>query len=397
MKFIKTWRWFGPEDAVQLLHIKQMEVEGIVTSLLQIPVGEVWPLEAIEERKAMIEAAGFPYGWQVVESVNVHDSIKSGQPKRDQFIENYKQTLHNLGKAGIRLVCYNFMPVLDWVRTHYNYQLPDGRETIFFDFPQLAAFDLFLLKRAGAEKEYSSEIKSKAAALFQQMNDEEKRQLQQTLMGVLPGTNQTISLDEFRLALKKYENTDASQLRDNLHYFLQQVIPVAEKQGIKMAIHPDDPPFSVLGLPRIVSTLSDLKAIVEMIDSPSNGITFCSGSLGARADNDVTAMAGVLAPRINFIHLRNVQHLEHGSFMEANHLHGAVDMPAVMQVLINEQERRARHGHSDIEIPLRPDHGFRMIDDFQRKTYPGYSAIGRLKALAQLEGLEMGLRRALKK
>lgn len=397
MKFIKTWRWFGPDDPVQLSYIKQMEVAGIVTSLLQIPTGEVWPLEAIEERKTMIEAAGFPFGWQVVESVNVHDSIKSGQPERERFIDNYKQTLLNLSEAGIKIICYNFMPVLDWVRTHYHYLLPDGRQTIYFDSIQLAAFDLFILKRTGAEKDYSSEIQEKAAALFRQMNNAEKNRLQQTLMGVLPGTSQTISLDEFRLALKKYDKTDADQLRDNLHYFLQQVIPVAEERGIKMAIHPDDPPFAVLGLPRIVSTFTDLKTIIEMVDSPSNGITFCSGSLGAGVDNKVIEILGEVAHRINFIHLRNVQNLEYGSFMEANHLHGTVDMPAVMLELIKEQQRRAVQNRPDIDIPLRPDHGFRMLDDIQRETYPGYAAIGRLKALAQLEGLEMGLRRASKK
>lgn len=392
MKFIKTWRWFGPNDPVQLSDIMQMEVEGIVTSLLQIPVGEVWPLQAIQERKTMIEAAGFPHGWQVVESVNVHDSIKSGQPDREQFIDKYKQTLRNLSKAGIKIVCYNFMPVLDWVRTHYHFQLPDGRQTIYFDFIQLAAFDLFMLKRAGAEEDYSAEIQEKAAVTFQQMNDADKKRLQQTLMGVLPGTSQTISIEEFRQALQKYQQVDAEQMRENLNCFLQQIIPVAEEVGIKMAIHPDDPPFSVFGLPRIVSTSADLKAILEMVDSPSNGITLCSGSLGARADNDVIAIINEVAHRINFIHLRNVQHLEHGSFMESNHLHGAMHMPAVMQHLIQEQQRRANKNRSDIDIPLRSDHGFRMLDDFQRETYPGYASIGRLKALAQLEGLEMGLR-----
>ena len=392
MKFIKTWRWFGPDDPVQLSHIRQMEVEGIVTSLLQFPVGEVWPAEAIAERKAMIEAAGFPHGWEVVESVNVHDGIKSGRPERDQFIEKYKKTLQNLGKAGIKIVCYNFMPVLDWVRTHYHYRLPDGRETIYFDFIQLAAFDLFILKRDGAEQDYSPEIKEEAALVFQQLNSSEKERLQHTLMGVLPGTSQTISLNDFRNALAKYQYVDADQMRENLYFFLRQIIPVAEAEGIKMAIHPDDPPFSVLGLPRIVSTLVDLKAIIEMVDSPGNGITFCSGSLGARPGNDVTTIAKEIAHRINFIHLRNVQHLEHGSFMEANHLQGAVNMPAVMQELIKEQQCRANESRSDIDIPLRPDHGFRMLDDFNRDTYPGYASIGRLKALAQLEGLEMGLR-----
>jgi len=393
MKFIKTWRWFGPDDPVKLSGIRQMEVEGIVTSLLQIPVGEVWPLEAIEERKAMIETAGFLYGWQVVESVNVHDSIKCGLPERDKYIEKYIKTLQNLGRAGIRIVCYNFMPVLDWVRTNYHCQLPDGKETVCFDFIQLVAFDLFILKRQGASQEYSSEIKEKAAFVFNDLSDKGKERLRQTLMGVLPGTSKTISMEEFQQALLKYQNVDVSQMRDNLHYFLNQIIPIAKAEGIQMAIHPDDPPFSVLGLPRVVSTLSDLKAIIAMVDSPSNGIAFCSGSLGARADNQVPTIAKEVAHRINFIHLRNIKFLEYGSFMEANHLHGDVDLGEVMLVLIKEQQRRLKHNLSNIDIPLRPDHGFRMLDDFSQNTYPGYGGIGRMKALAQLEGLEMGLRK----
>ena len=393
MKFIKTWRWFGPNDPIKLSSIRQMGVDGIVTSLLQIPVGEVWPLEAIEERKAMIEAAGFPYGWQVVESVNVHDSIKRGGPDREQFIENYKQTLRNLGKGGIKIVCYNFMPVLDWVRTNYHHQLPDGKETVCFDFIELAAFDLYLLKRPGAAQDYTIEIINKAKAVFEQFSNNEKKRLQQTLMGVLPGTSKTISLEEFRQALSQYQKIDTERMRENLYYFLQQIIPVAEQEGVKMAIHPDDPPFPLLGLPRVVSTLADLAAIIKMVDSPSNGITFCSGSLGARFGNDVTVIARNIALRVNFIHLRNVTHLSDGSFIEADHLNGAVDMPSVMLELIGEQKRRASQKSLDIDIPLRPDHGFRMLDDFNRETYPGYASTGRLKALAQLEGLEMGLRK----
>ena len=400
MRFIKSWRWFGPEDPVSLDYIEQIGVEGIVTSLLHIPVGDVWPIEEIQKRKHRIAWRDYahkttprPLQWLVTESVNVHESIKTGAADRDRYIENYIQTIKNLAACDIRTVCYNFMPVLDWVRSHYQYKLPNGAEAIRFDLPALAAFDIHVLQRENAEADYSPEMVELALETFQEMTEAEKSAVQRTAMGVLPGTDRVYSLYEFQQKLKMFKEIDGTKMRENLRYFLQCVVPEADAVGVKLAIHPDDPPFPVFGLPRIAGSEQDFTEIINMVDSPGNGITFCTGSLGVRADNDLPGMVKRLGHRIHFLHLRNVQRLENGSFMEADHLHGDVDMHAVMKALVEEQVIRKDSQRPDIDLPLRPDHGFRMMDDFNRNTYPGYAAIGRMKGLSQLEGLEMGIRR----
>ncbi|MGK7397696.1 MAG: mannonate dehydratase [Candidatus Cyclobacteriaceae bacterium M3_2C_046] len=393
MNFIRTWRWFGPEDPVQLKDLAQLQIDGVVTSLLQFPVGETWPMAAIAERKSLLSQYGL--NWLVVESLNVHPSIKFNEPDRADYIQKYQQTIRHLAWAGVRIICYNFMPVLDWVRTHYFFELPDGRQTIRFDIPSLAAFDLFALKRNAAADDYSDQIKLEAENIWQNLEEDQKDTLKQTIMGKLPGTDQVFKLAEFDQALQKYQQVGPDQLRENLYYFLQQVIPVAEAEGVHLAIHPDDPPFPVLGLPRIVSTHQDLVEIKNMMDSPANGFTFCSGSLGARYDNDLAQIIRDTAERIHFLHLRNVHRLSQGSFTEADHLKGDIDMTQIIKLLVQEQEKRKILGRIDVNIPMRPDHGFRMLDDFQRNTYPGYSLIGRLKALAQLEGLEKGIRNSI--
>ena len=402
MRFIKSWRWFGPEDPVSLDYIEQIGIEGIVTSLLQIPVGDIWTVDEIEKRKNRVERRDFVnrnqegnLKWTVAESVNVHESIKTGAEDRDKYIENYIQTIRNLASCDIKIVCYNFMPVLDWIRSHYQYKFPNGAETILFDFPALAAFDLHILRRENAEIDYNPEMVELATQTFQQMTDADKYAVQRTAMGVLPGTDRVYSLYEFQKKLKMFQDIDRVKMQDNLKYFLQCVIPEAEAVGMKLAIHPDDPPFPVFGLPRIVGTEQDLADIVNMVDSPSNGITFCAGSLGVRPGNDLSGIVKRLGHRFHFLHLRNIQRLENGSFMEADHLRGDIDMHAVVKALVEEQIVRKNNERADVDLPLRPDHGFRMMDDFNRNTYPGYAAIGRLKGLAQLEGLEMGIRKLL--
>ena len=393
MKLVKTWRWFGPQDPVKLNDLMQMGVEAVVTSLLHIPVGEEWTPTEIEKRKRLIEH--FPFHWTIVESLNIHESIKTGSKERDYYIEQYIKSIRNLSAAGIRTVCYNFMPVLDWVRTHYAYPLINETETIRFDFPSLAAFDCFILKRKDAEQSYPERLVKTAKYLFNNLSSIQKKELQNTCMGALPGTDQVLSLDEFRAGLQRFNKIGAERMRENLAYFLRKVIPVAEDAGVKLAIHPDDPPFSVFGLPRIVSTAQDLQLIHSMIPSASNGITFCTGSLGVREDNDVPDMLEQFGNRIHFFHFRNVIIEADGSFMEADHLDGKVDMAAVMKKALRELTRRKEQGDLSREIPWRPDHGFRMLDDFRRDTYPGYALNGRFKGMMQIEGLEKGVRRFL--
>ena len=388
-----TWRWFGPQDAVSLMEIKQAGVKGIVTALHHIPCGEVWSVEEIKQRQKVIEAVGLD--WTVVESVNIHESIKVGASDRDQFIRKYQQTLRNLAKCGIRLVCYNYMPVLDWTRTQLAHPVEDGSTALRYDPTALAAFELFILKRKGAEDQYSKEQKVTAEKYFSAITQAEKEKLQQTILAGLPGTDEVFTPDEFNRFLERYQDVDAQQLRKNLVYFLQQIIPVTEEVGIKMAIHPDDPPFPILGLPRVVSTEDDLQFITSQVPSPSNGITFCTGSLGGRSDNDLPGMIERLGDKIHFLHLRNVQRNSDGSFHEANHLEGSTDMFAVMQAVINEQQKRINSGREDITIPLRPDHGHQFQVDIDRNFYPGYSGVGRLRGLAELRGLELGIRRMM--
>ncbi len=389
----QTFRWFGPADPVTLTAISQCGATGIVTALYHIPVGEVWELDEIIQRKKLIEEAGLR--WSVVESVNIHESIKTAGADRDKYIENYISTLQNLAKAGIEIVCYNFMPVLDWTRTDLDYLLPNQATALRYDAKALAAFDLYILERNGARDDYSSAQQQIAKQYLDGITADEKAQLINNLMAGLPGTNKTLSIAEFKEHLQRYANVDATGLKENLAYFLRGIIPAAEQAGVKMCIHPDDPPFPILGLPRVVSTEQDLADVVNFCPSPSNGLTFCSGSLGARADNDLPGIVERLGEHIHFLHLRNVQREADGSFYEAEHLGGSTDMYAVMKNIVLEQQKREKDGREDIAIPMRPDHGHKLLDDFNYKTYHGYSAIGRLKGLAELRGLEMGVKRSL--
>lgn len=388
-----TWRWFGPDDAVTLPEIKQVGAEGIVTALHHIPCGEVWSLEEISLRKEVIDNAGFR--WSVVESVNIHESIKTGAADRDAYIDKYQQTLIHLSKCNIKTVCYNFMPVLDWTRTQLKFRLEDGSYALRFDPLALAAFELFMLKRKEAEEIYTEEQQRNAHAYLQKLSESEKDTLQQTIMAGLPGTDEVFTPEEFTVHLERYKDIDEQGLRENLAYFLSKIIPLAEEHDINMCIHPDDPPFPILGLPRVVRTEEDLKYIVDSVPSMRNGITFCTGSLGARKDNDLPGIVQRLGDKIHFLHLRNVQHNMDGSFHEADHLTGSTDMFAVMKAVIEEQQKRIQSGREDVAIPIRPDHGHQFLFDADRKFYPGYSAVGRMRGLAELRGLELGIRRMM--
>ncbi|MGM0543742.1 MAG: mannonate dehydratase [Pseudomonadota bacterium] len=384
-----TWRWFGPNDAIRLDEIRQTGATGIVTALHEVPNDQAWSVEAIRERQRMIEAAGLT--WSVVESVPVHESIKQGLPERDALIATYCQTLRNLAACGIDTVCYNFMPVLDWTRTDLAYALPDGALALRFDQLAFAAFDLYLLQRPGADAEYSAEEKKQAHRYLGGLDSAGRDQLVNTLIAGLPGAEEHYTLAQFRAVLDEYADIDASRLRENLGYFLQAVIPVAEELGIRMAIHPDDPPRPLLGLPRVVSTREDAQWIVDCMPSPANGLTFCTGSYGVRQDNDLVAMTRHFAPHIHFIHLRATRReAENLSFHEAPHLAGDVDMVGVIHALVDEERRREREGGA--RLPLRPDHGHQILDDRQRNTAPGYSLYGRLRGLAELHGVELAVR-----
>ena len=391
MNFEQTWRWFGPDDPVTLTDIKQTGATGIVSALHHIPNGEIWPVSEIAAHKKKIVSAGLT--WSVVESIPVHEDIKQRTGNYVQWIENYQKSITNLAECGINTVCYNFMPVLDWSRTDLNYRLNDGSTGLRFDEVALAAFDIFILKRKGAENDYSSNVNLKAKSFFHSLDETSKEELTKTILAGLPGSEEGYTIEEFREMLKSYGEISEGDLRNNLYYFLQEIIPVAEAANVRMAIHPDDPPFSLFGLPRVVSTETDARELIETIDSPHNGLTFCTGSYGVRPDNDLPGMIQRLGHRIHFIHLRNVQR-EPGSrsFYEANHLEDSVDMAAVMDALIREQIRRKKEGRSDIAMPYRPDHGHRMLCDFDQKSNPGYSCIGRMRGLAELRGLEMGIR-----
>jgi mannonate dehydratase len=386
----QTFRWFGPSDPVTLAAIKQTGATGIVNALHHIPCGDIWSMDEIKQRDAIINKAGFK--WSVVESVNIHESIKTASSLRDRYIEKYIATLKNLGKAGIKVVCYNFMPVLDWTRTNLDFRLPNNASALRYNAPAVAAFDLYILEREGAYKDFNAQQQQIAKEFLDSINAEEKELLINTIMAGLPGTDEVFTIDEFKDHLKKYQDTDASKLKDNLAYFLKAIIPTAEEEGIKMCIHPDDPPFPILGLPRVVCNEKDLGDVINSCPSPNNGITFCTGSLGARGDNDLPGIVSRLGEHIHFLHLRNVQREADGSFYEADHLGGSNDMYAIMKNLILEQKKRVANGREDIAIPMRPDHGHKILDDFNYDTYPGYSVIGRLKGLAELRGLEMGIK-----
>ncbi|MEO8886443.1 MAG: mannonate dehydratase [Mucilaginibacter sp.] len=389
----QTFRWFGPSDAVTLSAIRQTGATGIVNALHHIPSGAVWSPEEIKKRKDIIEAAGLT--WSVVESVNIHESIKTDGPGRDEAIANYIQTLKNLAAADIKTVCYNFMPVLDWTRTNLDFRLPNNASALRYHAPALHAFDLYILERPEAFNEFTPAQQKAAKAYLDSLSSEEKELLINTIMAGLPGTDEVFTIPEFKEHLKKYENIDAKALKANLAYFLQAIIPDAEKLGVKMCIHPDDPPFAILGLPRVVSTEEDLKFIVDSAPSPSNGLTYCTGSLGARGDNDLPGIMNRLGQHVHFLHLRNVRREADGSFYEDNHLEGTTDMYAVMKAVILEQKKRLDAGRDDIAIPIRPDHGHKILDDYNYNTYPGYSVTGRMKGLAELRGLEMGIKKTL--
>ena len=389
----QTWRWYGPQDNVTLNDAKQAGATGIVSALHHIPNGDIWPKEEILKRKKEIESKGLT--WSVVESVPIHENIKTQTGNYKLYIENYCNTLRNLGDCGIDTVCYNFMPVLDWTRTDLDFQLKDYSTALRFDKIAFAAFELFLLKRKGAETRYTEKEINKAHEYLERISDNKKEELINNIIAGLPGAEENYSLRTFNNILDTYKHIDAKKLKDNLFYFLKEIIPVAEEVGINMCIHPDDPPFPILGLPRIVCNVKDIEDILNAVPSLNNGLTFCTGSLGVLKKNNLPEMVKMFADRIHFIHLRSTLSDDEGNFHEADHLYGDVDMYSVIKELLLEKSRRVNEGRKDTRMPMRPDHGHKMLDDLNKKTNPGYSAIGRLKGLAELRGLEFALIRAL--
>lgn len=401
MKMIQTWRWYGPKDPVTLTDIRQAGATGIVTALHEIAIGETWSVAEIEKRKKMIEwdfSKTTPkrrgLHWSVIESIPVHEDIKLGKPDRDKWIEKYQQSLRNVGKTGIHNVCYNFMPVVDWTRTNLALELEDGAKALAFDMIEFCVFDVYMLKRENASNDYTEQIIESAREKFESMSDEERYVLQKNIIAGLPGGQEGYTLDQFRDKLNEYKGIDSEIYRNNLFYFLKAIIPVAEEAGVKMSIHPDDPPIPLFGLPRVVSTEKDLALLLNAYDSTFNGFTMCTGSFGVRPENDLVGMIERYGSKLNFAHLRSTQRDGGGSFHEAGHLRGDVDMFGVIAAILKEQKKRYSAHRQDEQIPMRADHGHTILDDLNKKTNPGYSAIGLLRGMAELRGLELGIEKS---
>ena len=381
----ETWRWFGPKDPVPLAHARQAGATGIVTALHEIPNGAAWPAEAVERRRDMVRAAGLE--WVVAESIPVSEDIKTRSGDWRAHIAAYQESIRSLARSGVRTICYNFMPVIDWTRTDLAWPMPDGALALRFDATAFAAFDLFILRRPGAEGDWGEDRAAQAEAYARALDDAGRERLARTIMAGLPGAEESYTLEQFRAALARYRGLSDDDLRAALGDFLDAVVPVAEEVGVRIAIHPDDPPRPLLGLPRVVSTAADVRWLLQRVESPANGLTFCTGSYGVRPDNDLPAMARAFAGRIHFLHLRSTRReVDPQSFHEAPHLDGDVDMLAVIRAVVDEERRRAAAGREDSRIPMRPDHGHQMLDDIGRPANPGYSAIGRLRGLAELRG-----------